>query len=61
MTSNINGIELDEIKKKGLYLAGEVLDIDGVSGGYNLQFAWSTGYLAGLQSHLALARVEKES
>jgi predicted flavoprotein YhiN len=32
---------------KGLYLAGEVLDIDGDTGGYNLQAAFSTGWLAG--------------
>lgn len=32
---------------KGLYFAGEVLDLDGVTGGFNLQIAWSTGYLAG--------------
>ena len=32
----------------GLYGAGEVLDIDGDCGGYNLQWAWSSGYLAGL-------------
>ncbi len=32
---------------KGLYFAGEVLDIDGDTGGYNLQIAFSTGYLAG--------------
>lgn len=31
---------------KGLYLAGEVLDIDAVTGGFNLQAAWSTGYVA---------------
>lgn len=30
-----------------LYFAGEVLDLDGVTGGYNLQIAWSTGYAAG--------------
>lgn len=29
------------------YLAGEVLDIDGITGGYNFQSAWSTGYIAG--------------
>lgn len=33
--------------KKGLYFAGEVLDVDGVTGGFNLQAAWSTGMLAG--------------
>ena len=32
---------------KGLAFAGEVMDVDAVTGGYNLQIAWSTGYLAG--------------
>ncbi len=32
----------------GLYFAGEILDIDGVTGGFNFQSAWTTGYLAGL-------------
>lgn len=32
----------------GLYFAGEVLDLDAVTGGFNLQIAWSTGYLAGI-------------
>ncbi|MEW5758522.1 MAG: NAD(P)/FAD-dependent oxidoreductase [Candidatus Omnitrophota bacterium] len=32
---------------KGLYFCGEVIDIDGISGGYNIQAAFSTGYLAG--------------
>lgn len=31
----------------GLYVAGEVLDVDAVTGGFNLQIAWSTGYAAG--------------
>ncbi|HBY56351.1 MAG TPA: aminoacetone oxidase family FAD-binding enzyme [Candidatus Atribacteria bacterium] len=34
-------------KIKNLYFAGEILDLDGPSGGYNLQECWSTGYLAG--------------
>ena len=33
---------------KGLYFAGEVLDLDAQTGGFNLQIAWSTGYTAGL-------------
>lgn len=33
---------------KGLYFAGEILDVDALTGGFNLQIAWSTGYLAGL-------------
>lgn len=32
---------------KGLYFAGEILDVDAVTGGYNLQIAWSTGFLSG--------------
>ena len=31
----------------GLYFAGEVLNIDGITGGFNFQNAWTTGYLAG--------------
>lgn len=37
---------------KDLYFAGEVLDVDATTGGYNLQIAWSTGYLAGLSACL---------
>lgn len=33
---------------KGLYFAGEIIDVDAVTGGFNLQIAWSTGYLAGI-------------
>lgn len=32
---------------KGLYLAGEIVDVDGICGGYNLQWAWTSGILAG--------------
>ena len=35
---------------KNLYFAGEVLDLDAVTGGYNLQIAWATGYLAGISA-----------
>src|SRR5439155_8985451 len=49
------GIALDEVDSRnmqsklvpGLFLAGEVLDLDGPIGGYNVQAAWSTGWLAG--------------
>ncbi len=30
-----------------VYFAGEVVDVDGICGGYNLQWAWSSGYIAG--------------
>ena len=32
---------------KGLFFAGEMIDVDALTGGFNLQIAWSTGYLAG--------------
>lgn len=49
------GVRLDEVefktmqsrKRPGLFFAGEVLDIDGITGGFNFQAAWTTGYLAG--------------
>jgi len=50
------GVNLKEVNFKtmesrivpGLYFAGEILDIDGVTGGFNFQSAWTTGHLAGL-------------
>ncbi|MEZ7929744.1 MAG: NAD(P)/FAD-dependent oxidoreductase, partial [Flavobacteriales bacterium] len=54
------GIDLSEIdmqtmeskRHKGIYFAGELLNIDGVTGGFNFQAAWTTGYLAGKNSAL---------
>ena len=54
----IGGVDLDNINPKtmestiipNLYFAGEVLDLHGPTGGYNLQIAFSTGYLAGLSA-----------
>lgn len=43
----INLKTMESKKNKGLYFAGEVLDIDAITGGYNFQAAWSGGYLAG--------------
>ncbi len=39
--------ELESSMIKGLYFAGEILDVDGKCGGYNLQWAWTSGYIAG--------------
>lgn len=47
----INPVTMESLCCKNLYLAGELLDADGVCGGYNLQWAWATGCLAG--SHAA--------
>lgn len=43
----INPSTMESRKIKGLYFAGEVLDVDALTGGYNLQIAWATGHLAG--------------
>lgn len=45
--TEINPDTMEVIKAPGLYLAGELLDVDGACGGYNLQWAWTSGYLAG--------------
>ena len=44
----INPGTMESKKMKGLFFVGEVLDLDAVTGGYNLQIAWSTGYAAGI-------------
>ena len=43
----INPSTMESRLVQGLYFAGEVLDLDALTGGFNLQIAWSTGYLAG--------------
>lgn len=61
------GIRLSEVypdtmessRCPGLYLTGEILDVDGICGGYNLQWAWTTGYLAGKACGLASVRKKK--
>ncbi len=49
-TSEINPETMESLKCDGLYITGEILDIDGDCGGFNLQWAWSSGYLAGVNS-----------
>jgi len=46
-TSEINGNTMESKRNSGLYFAGEIIDIDGKCGGYNLQWAWTSGYIAG--------------
>ncbi|MBQ8803553.1 MAG: NAD(P)/FAD-dependent oxidoreductase [Tyzzerella sp.] len=46
-TTEINSSTMESLLAKDLYLTGELLDIDGICGGYNLQWAWATGYIAG--------------
>lgn len=40
-------VSLESVKVPGLFFAGELLDVDGRCGGYNLQWAWTSGYIAG--------------
>ena len=49
-TSEINSSTMESKLVKGLYFAGEIIDVDGYTGGFNLQVAWSTGYLAGMNA-----------
>ena len=46
-TKEINPRTMESKLVSGLYFAGEVLDLDAYTGGFNLQIAWSTGYVAG--------------
>jgi len=46
-TNEVSPSTMESKLVKGLYFAGEVLDVDALTGGFNLQIAWSTGYLAG--------------
>ena len=56
------GVKLSEVNPKtmesrllpGLYLAGEILDADAYTGGFNLQIAWATGHAAGLAAAAAI-------
>ena len=49
------GVSLDEVnfktmeslKCEGLYFSGEILDVDGITGGFNFQHCWTSGWLAG--------------
>jgi len=44
--SAIDGLTMQSKSVPNLYFAGEILDIDGITGGYNFQAAWTTAYLA---------------
>lgn len=46
-TREVNPETLESVYVPGVYFAGEILDVDGMCGGYNLTFAWASGYVAG--------------
>ncbi|GAA6375044.1 NAD(P)/FAD-dependent oxidoreductase [Firmicutes bacterium i23-0019-B6] len=49
-TTEINPDTLESNYVQGIYFAGELLDVDGICGGYNLQWAWSSGFVAGREA-----------
>ena len=53
-TAQVNPVTMESLLCPGVYFAGELLDIDGTCGGYNLQWAWSSGAAAG--KHAAMDR-----
>lgn len=63
------GVDLSEVSAEtlesklvpGIFFAGELLDIDGDCGGFNLQWAWSSGYLAGLSAAQSLGKTLDET
>jgi len=51
-TDEVDNRTMESKKVEGLYIVGELLDIDGDCGGFNLQWAWSSGYVAGTSAAL---------
>lgn len=52
-TRELSPDTLESLKMSGVYLVGELLDVDGICGGYNLQWAWSSGYVAGKSASMS--------
>lgn len=52
-TKEVDPVTMESAYVPGLHLAGELLDVDGMCGGYNLTFAWASGHAAGLAASLA--------
>jgi predicted Rossmann fold flavoprotein len=58
-SEEIDADTLESVIVPGLYFAGELLNVDGICGGYNLQWAWSSGYVAGHAAAESLARANR--
>lgn len=59
-TSEVDEETLQSKKTEGFFFAGEILDVDGDCGGYNLQWAWSSGYVAGLHAAEFVRKANQE-
>ncbi|WP_349673353.1 NAD(P)/FAD-dependent oxidoreductase [Lacrimispora sp.] len=49
-TKEVDPVTMESRLTRGLYFSGEILDVDGICGGYNLQWAWSSGITAGIHA-----------
>lgn len=58
-TTQVYSDTMESMLHKGLYFAGELLDIDGTCGGYNLQWAWSSGAVAGCAAAKSVCEQER--
>lgn len=58
---SINTTTFESKRVSGLYFAGEALDVDGRTGGYNLEFAWSSGHIAGTSIAEKIAKLKPAS
>lgn len=58
-TAEVDPQTMQSRRRPGLYFAGEILDVDGITGGYNFQHAWTSGYIAAMA--IANARVHTEA
>ena len=56
---DVNLATMESRRCPGLYLAGELLDVDGVTGGFNFQACWSGGWLAGQAMGVALTESDQ--
>lgn len=54
-TREVDPVTMESRLIKGLYFSGEILDVDGICGGYNLQWAWSSGIIAGIHAGRGLS------
>jgi predicted Rossmann fold flavoprotein len=57
---DIDWADMQSKKVPNLYFAGEILDIDGITGGFNFQAAWTTGYIAGTSAARSLINTESK-
>ena len=58
-TAQVRADTMESKLVPGLYFAGEMLDVDGICGGFNLQWAWSSGALAGMSAAESLQRQKR--